>query len=174
MFNLNRVVPWLGPVNTENMGKVMTDLIKLHKEDQEALITLVIMTSGGSSPVGFGFYDLIREMKIPLNTVGTGFVDSMGVIIFLAGERRFVTPHTSMFIHESRRYFQEKETVTERDARANQEESGLYKGFYSGIVQERTGGKIVPTKLEDMMLRNTILNPDQMIELGIAHELWTH
>lgn len=173
MFNLNRVVPWLGPVSLENMGKVMTDLVKLHKEDNEARITLVVMTGGGSGQAGFGFYDLVRGLKLPLDTIGTGYVDSMGVILFLAGERRFVTPHTSMLIHEGRRFFQDKETVTRRDALAYQEESNLYQSFYSGIVQERTGGRIVPAKLEEMMLHNTVLNPDQMVELGIAHELWT-
>ncbi len=172
-LNLNRVVPWFGPVNTENMAKVTAELVKLHKEDREARITLAMTSAGGWSSIGFSFYDLIRGMKLPLDTIGSGFVDSMGVIIFLAGEQRFVTPHTNMLIHEARRYFQDKETVTRRDARANQEESDLYQSFYSGIVQERTGGRIVPAKLEEMMLHNTVLNPDQMIELGIAHELWT-
>ena len=172
-LNLNRIVPWFGAVNTENMSKVMAELVKLNKEDRDARITLFVMTAGGSSAIGFGFYDVVRGMNLPIDTVGSGFVDSMGVIIFLVGKHRLVTPHTSMLIHEGRRYFSEKETITRRDSLAYQEESELYKGFYEGIVEENTDGRIAPTQLEDMMLHNTVLNPDRMIELGLAHGLWT-
>lgn len=49
---------------------------------------------------GLAVYDYIKIMKSPVRTVTIGDAASMGAIIFLAGEKREMLPHTRILIHD--------------------------------------------------------------------------
>ena len=63
-------------------------------------ITLYINSPGGEVISGLAVYDYIKIMKSPVRTVCIGDAASMGAIIFLAGEKREMLPHTRILIHD--------------------------------------------------------------------------
>ena len=63
-------------------------------------ITLYINSPGGEVISGLAVYDYIKFMKSPVRTVCIGEAASMGAIIFLAGEKREMLPHTRILIHD--------------------------------------------------------------------------
>ena len=63
-------------------------------------ITLYINSPGGEVISGLAVYDYIKIMKSPVRTVTIGDAASMGAIIFLAGEKREMLPHTRILIHD--------------------------------------------------------------------------
>ena len=63
-------------------------------------ITLYINGPGGEVISGLAVYDYIKIMKSPVRTVTIGDAASMGAIIFLAGEKREMLPHTRILIHD--------------------------------------------------------------------------
>ena len=63
-------------------------------------ITLYINSPGGEVISGLAVYDYIKVMKSPVKTVCIGDAASMGAIIFLAGEKREMLPHTRILIHD--------------------------------------------------------------------------
>lgn len=63
-------------------------------------ITLYINSPGGEVISGLAVYDYIKIMKSPVKTVCIGDAASMGAIIFLAGEKREMLPHTRILIHD--------------------------------------------------------------------------
>lgn len=75
-------------------------LATLSKDDKTP-ITLVINNYGGSVHGMFGLYDLMRQVPMPINTIGTGAVMSAAVLI-LAGAtgKRQVTANTTVMIHQ--------------------------------------------------------------------------
>lgn len=70
--------------------------------DSDAPITLLISSPGGHVESGDAIHDMIRFIKAPVTTLGTGWVASAGAHIFLAPpkERRLCLPNTRFMIHQ--------------------------------------------------------------------------
>ncbi len=71
-------------------------------EASDAPITLLISSPGGHVESGDAIHDMIRFVRAPVTTLGTGWVASAGVTIFLAVplERRLCLPNTRFMIHQ--------------------------------------------------------------------------
>ena len=71
-------------------------------EASDAPITVLISSPGGHVESGDAIHDIIRFVRAPVTTVGTGWVASAGVHIFLAAprERRLCLPNTRFMIHQ--------------------------------------------------------------------------
>ncbi len=71
-------------------------------QDSDAPITMLISSPGGHVESGDAIHDLIRFVRAPVTTVGTGWVASAGTHVFLAApkERRVCLPNTRFMIHQ--------------------------------------------------------------------------
>lgn len=71
-------------------------------EASDAPITVLISSPGGHVESGDAIHDMIRFVRAPVTTVGTGWVASAGVHIYLAPpkERRVCLPNTRFMIHQ--------------------------------------------------------------------------
>src|SRR5215510_16233015 len=71
-------------------------------QDSNAPITMLISSPGGHVESGDAIHDLIRFVRAPVTTIGTGWVASAGTHIFLAApkERRVCLPNTRFMIHQ--------------------------------------------------------------------------
>ncbi|MBI5260094.1 MAG: ATP-dependent Clp protease proteolytic subunit [Burkholderiales bacterium] len=70
--------------------------------DSDAPITMLISSPGGHVESGDAIHDVIRFVRAPVTTVGSGWVASAGAHIFLAPpkERRVCLPNTRFMIHQ--------------------------------------------------------------------------
>lgn len=89
----------VGEINSDTASKLIQKLMYLDQNDLEE-ITLYINSPGGEVMSGLAVYDYIKIMKSPVRTVTIGDAASMGAIIFLAGEKREMLPHTRILIHD--------------------------------------------------------------------------
>ena len=71
-------------------------------QESEAPINLLISSPGGHVESGDAIHDMINFVRAPVTTIGTGWVASAGVHIFLAPpkERRLCLPNTRFMIHQ--------------------------------------------------------------------------
>ena len=71
-------------------------------EQSAAPITLLVSSPGGHVESGDAIHDMIRFVRAPVTTVGTGWVASAGTHVFLAvpKERRVCLPNTRFMIHQ--------------------------------------------------------------------------
>jgi ATP-dependent Clp protease protease subunit len=71
-------------------------------EASDAPITMLISSPGGHVESGDAIHDMIRFVRAPVTTVGSGWVASAGAHIFLAPpkERRVCLPNTRFMIHQ--------------------------------------------------------------------------
>ena len=71
-------------------------------EDSDAPITMLISSPGGHVESGDAIFDIVRFVRAPVTTVGSGWVASAGAHIFLAPpkERRLCLPNTRFMIHQ--------------------------------------------------------------------------
>jgi ATP-dependent Clp protease protease subunit len=71
-------------------------------EESDAPITVLISSPGGHVESGDAIHDMIRFVRAPVTTVGTGWVASAGAHVFLSPpkERRVCLPNTRFMIHQ--------------------------------------------------------------------------
>lgn len=152
-------------VNSESCNALIQYLLCLESEDPDAEITLYINTPGGEVVSGLAAYDTLRLLKCPIRTVCIGTAASMGSILFLAGDKREMLPHTKIMIHDpliaglsgSRKALElEKEAARLLETR---EVTG-------SIIAERSGRSI--EEVYEKTKEDTFLTAQEALDFGIA------
>jgi ATP-dependent Clp protease protease subunit len=97
----SRFVLIFGEIN-QTMARTTCERLIALAEDSEAPIRVLISSPGGHVESGDAIHDVIRFIKAPVTTIGTGWVASAGTHIFLAADkaRRVCLPHTRFMIHQ--------------------------------------------------------------------------
>ncbi len=96
----NREIFLTSPIDAQTSAELIKQLMHLENEDNKSEITLYINSPGGEVISGLAVYDYISAMKAPVRTVCIGTAASMGAILFLAGDKRQMLPHTRLMIHD--------------------------------------------------------------------------
>jgi ATP-dependent Clp protease protease subunit len=63
-------------------------------------IHLIINSMGGSVTAAFSLIDIMLGSTIPIVTTGIGQIASCGLLIFMTGNKRVLTPNTSILSHQ--------------------------------------------------------------------------
>ena len=97
----SRFVMVFGEINHQAARATCTRLIAL-AEESDAPINMLISSPGGHVESGDAIHDVIRFVRAPVTTIGTGWVASAGTHIFIAApkERRVCLPNTRFMIHQ--------------------------------------------------------------------------
>jgi len=96
-----RFVLVFGEINHTVARATCERLIALTQES-DAPINVLISSPGGHVESGDAIHDMIRFVRSPVTTIGTGWVASAGTHIFLAvpKNRRVCLPNTRFMIHQ--------------------------------------------------------------------------
>jgi len=96
-----RFVLVFGEINHSVARATCERLIALTQES-DAPINVLISSPGGHVESGDAIHDMIRFVRSPVTTIGTGWVASAGTHIFLAvpKNRRVCLPNTRFMIHQ--------------------------------------------------------------------------
>jgi len=86
----------------DKMARQTCERLILLSQESEAPIQLLISSPGGHVESGDAIHDMIRFVRAPVTTIGSGWVASAGTHIFLAApkERRVCLPNTRFMIHQ--------------------------------------------------------------------------
>ena len=170
--NPDRTLEWLGGVSYSNLELTLSGIKRLIKEDPKGEIHLLVSSFGGGTGIGMSFHDAVRTwLKPKLYTIGSGDVDSSGVLVFLAGEKRFLTPNTTMLLHLGGRTLDKEKRFSTMDMENMLKEDKLKDFQYASVVSEATGGRWTPKKILELMAQNTILTAEEAVNMGLAHTI---
>ena len=97
----SRFVLVFGEIDDQLARRTCERLILLAQESN-APIHLLISSPGGHVESGDAIHDMIRFVRAPVTTIGSGWVASAGTHIYLAApkERRLSLPNTRFMIHQ--------------------------------------------------------------------------
>ena len=105
-YDPQRSVEYMGVVNYGTTERVIEEITHLYCENTLKEIYLKVTSAGGPTGTAMSFYDHMRYILKPrLITIGSGDVDSSGMLIFLAGNRRYLTKNTTLLLHRAGRIF---------------------------------------------------------------------
>ena len=170
--NPTRTIEWFGGVNYDNLEKVLGKIKKFLTEDPMGEIHLMVNSYGGATGIGMNFYDAMRSVYKPrLTTIGSGDVDSSGIIVFLAGSKRYLTKNTTLLLHLAGRTFGADKRFSTADMENILKEDKLKDYQYACVVSDGTLGRYSPEKILEMMTRNTVLTSEEAVAMGLAHKV---
>lgn len=168
----DRTLEWLGGITYANLENMLGGVKELMRKNSEEEIHLLVSSYGGATGIGMSFYDAVKTwLKPRLYTIGSGDVDSSGIIVFLAGEKRMLTPNTTMLLHLGGRTFDRDKRFSTMDMENMLKEDRLKDLQYAGVISDATGGKYSPDKILRLMARNTILTAEEAVNMGLAHKI---
>ncbi len=170
-----RNILWSNDVNEKDINSHSQKIMDLYfeKPDEPVLVT-VLSNSGGPCHLGFGFYDLIKEVIKPkLYTLVSGSTGSMGVVVFCsATEKRFMTKNSTLFIHQiGTTTAQAGIRYTTTEVVEWGESLSKLQNTYIRILIESSGGKIDKETLFDLMKKETRLNAQEALKYGLCDEI---
>ncbi|MEO1771981.1 ATP-dependent Clp protease proteolytic subunit [Candidatus Enterococcus ferrettii] len=87
---------------TQELAKDITSQLLLLSALNDDPITIYVNSPGGHVESGDTIHDVIKFIKPTVNMIGTGWVASAGITIFLAAEKenRYSLPNTRYMIHQ--------------------------------------------------------------------------
>jgi len=130
---------------------------------------LLLSTPGGSVHDGISIYNFLKGLPIEINTYNFGSVDSIGVVIFCAGQNRFSVPHARFLLHPvsmqvlANQAFDEP-LIAERLNALKSDQSNIAK------VISATINKTV-VEVEKLIHARTSLEPEQAQDKGLVTEI---
>ena len=153
-------------VNPETSNELIKQLMYLERQDSGKEITLYINSPGGEVISGLAVYDLISLMKSPVRTVCTGTAASMGAILFLAGEKREMLPHTRLMIHDPSFSGSSIGGKKSHELRHELEKLDEVREALAKIIAEKTGRPL--EEIYDVTSDDTFYSAEEAIAFGLA------
>lgn len=155
-------------VSQKLAGRVCTQLLYLQELSNDP-IRILINTQGGHVEAGDTIHDMIRFVKPEIIMIGTGWVASAGILIYLAAkkENRYSLLNTRYLIHQPSGGAYGQAT----DIKIEAEEIIKMKKRLNKIISDGTGQPI--EKVTQDSDRNFWLGAEEAIEYGIVNKLIT-
>ena len=141
---------------------------KLMYLDQKDLgeITIYINSPGGEVISGLAVYDYIKIMKSPVRTVTIGDAASMGAIIFLAGEKREMLPHTRILIHDPSYGHLDVSGKKPHEIQRGVDSLNKVRETLAEIIAEKTGKDI--NEIYKITAEDNYFTAEEAIDFGLA------
>ena len=157
-----------GEINQAMAEKVSSQLLILQDISDEP-ITIFINSQGGHVESGDTIHDMIKFVKPKVRVVGTGWVASAAITVFLAAnkEDRFSLPNTRYMIHQPLGGFRGQAT----DVGIEAEEILRVRKRINSIISNATGQPI--EKVNKDTDRNYWLSAEDAISYGIVNKIIT-
>lgn len=157
-----------GEINQELAEKVATQLLIL-QEMGDGPIKLFINSQGGHVEAGDTIHDMIKFIKPRVIIIGTGWVASAGITIYLAADKedRYSLPNTRYMIHQPLGGCQGQAT----DINIEAKEIVRVRKRINNIISNATGQPL--EKVEKDTDRNYWLNAEEAVDYGIVNKIIT-
>jgi ATP-dependent Clp protease, protease subunit len=155
----------INPSTSEALLSVVAQQMMQGKTD----VHLLLSTLGGHVSCGIAAYNTLRGMPITLTTHNVGTVNSIGNVLYLAGERRFASPTSSFMFHgvgfdiTTTTRFEEKHLRERMDQLTNDQ------SLIAEVICKRSN--IDAEEANRLFLQAAFVRPDEAQAKGIVHEI---
>lgn len=161
-----RAVVISGEINQEVAEKVITQFLILQQLGDEP-IKLFLNSQGGHVEAGDTIHDMIKFIKPRVIVIGTGWVASAGITIYLGAQKqnRYSLPNTRYMIHQPLGGVRGQAT----DIQIEAEEIIKVRNRINKLISNATGQPL--EKVEEDTQRNYWLNANEAVDYGIVGKI---
>jgi ATP-dependent Clp protease, protease subunit len=151
--------------STESLLSVLAECANQRMEE----VHLLLSTPGGAVMNGMNIYNVLKGMPFTVVTHNVGNVDSIGNVVYLAGEHRYACPYTTFIFHGVSIGIAEAEIEDERLLRERIVDIESDEERIGGIIAERT--KIPKEEATRFFAESHTMNAADAVSRGIVHEI---
>ena len=159
----------VGEINSETANELIKKLMYIDKKDLGE-VTIYINSPGGEVMSGLAVYDYIKIMKSPVRTVCMGDTASMAAIIFLAGEKREMLPHSRILIHDPSYGHLDVSGKKPHEIQRGVDSLNKVRETLAEIISEKTGKSL--DEIYDITAEDHYFTADEAIEFGLANNIF--
>ena len=159
----------VGEITPDTSNNLIQKLMYLDSKDLGE-ITLYINSPGGEVISGLAVYDYIKVMKSPVRTVCIGDAASMGAIIFLAGEKREMLPHTRILIHDPSYGHLDVSGKKPHEIQRGVDSLNKVSETLAEIISEKTGKDV--DEIYGITAEDNYFTAEEAIEFGLATDIF--
>lgn len=161
-----RAVVISGEITQEVAEKVITQFLILQQLGDEP-IKLFLNSQGGHVEAGDTIHDMIKFIKPRVIVIGTGWVASAGITIYLGAQKqnRYSLPNTRYMIHQPLGGVRGQAT----DIQIEAEEIIKVRNRINKLISNATGQPF--EKVEEDTQRNYWLNANEAVDYGIVGKI---
>src|SRR6476646_1831537 len=167
------IVHFIGPIN-HNAVCTIRNLCLQALQSGATEIELHMSTEGGNMTAGFALYFFLKSLPLPLTTHNIGSVESVGVPIFLAAQKRLACPGTRFLVHPLHWGFGNLVAADHSRVSEWRECLDFDAERYATIFEEATGSSNSGDDTDDIRKHlcgaAKLYNAEQAIAAGIIHE----
>ena len=155
-----------GEINQALAEKITAQLLTLQEMSDEP-IKLFLNSQGGHVEAGDTIHDMIKFIKPRVIVIGTGWVASAGITIYLAADKqdRYSLPNTRYMIHQPLGGFNGQAT----DIGIEAEEILRVRKRLNTLISDATGQPL--EKVEKDTDRNYWLSAHEAVDYGIVNKV---
>lgn len=165
---MHKAIRFLAPVNaqtSDRLFKVLDELVSKGMTD----LHLLLSTPGGSVFHGLSIHNYLKGIPVNVHTYNFGSVDSIGVVIYCAGDKRHTVPHSRFLIHSVKLTMNGKMSVDEKQIDEYLKSVKIDQRNIARVMSDTTGRPI--ETIEQEMVNRTTLNPEEAVDYGLVHEI---
>lgn len=152
------------PQTTDQLFRIIDQKIR----EQCDKLHLLISSLGGSVFHGISIYNYLKGAPIETHTYNFGSVDSIGVVIFCAGKKRYSVPHARFLMHGVR-FNTGPASLDEKQLEENLKSIKIDQANIARIIAENTSKPA--HKVEEDMNNRTTLNSVEAKDYGLVHDI---
>lgn len=151
-------------INQKTVRGFIEQLCKLNDDSPGCKeIVVTISTGGGDVELAIELYNFLKTLNCKITTINSSFVNSAGVIIFLAGNERICLEGSSFFVHSvtkriSGEYNYEMLEREMKEIKANTQK-------IVSLLEHHT--KSSKSHWSQLMKKGTIILPQKAMKLGL-------
>ena len=151
---------------TEALLGICADLVNKETET----VHLLLSTPGGAVLNGINIYNVLRSMPFKLITHNVGGVNSIGNVVFLAGDERYAVPNATFMFHGVGFDITQPTRFEEKMLRERLDSVESDQRKIAAIIHDRAS---FPDEEEiaSLFLKAATKDPAYALERGIIHDI---
>lgn len=159
----------MAPVVPETATKLF-QIIDAKMQQGCTKIHLLISSQGGSVFHGLSLYNYLKGIPVEISTYNFGSADSIGVVLFCAGSKRYSVPHARFLMHGVKFNIGNPVSLDEKQLEEHLKSLKIDQFNIAKVIADTIKTKTAEQVEADMNNRTT-LNPEEAAAYGLVHDI---
>jgi ATP-dependent Clp protease protease subunit len=130
---------------------------------------IAVSSTGGTVFHGLAAYNFLKGIPAEVITHNFGSVNSIAVVLYCAGSKRFSVPHARFLLHGVTYTFRDGSHLEEKQLEERLKSLRIDIENIAGVIAANTGRS--EEQVTKDMLDRTTLNPEEAVKYGLVHEI---
>lgn len=161
-------INFYNPIIPPSVGALMQTIQNLLQQKVEKIV-LLISSPGGEVAAGLSLYNFLKGIPVQIETHNYGSVDSVALVVFCAGQKRYCVPNARFLMHGIGFNIPQPTRFEEKHLDEKMKGLKMDKANIVKVIAENC--KKTAKDISDDILEVKVLNPEEAKEYGLVHEI---